>query len=70
MVQGILICMLLTELVIYVGLGRMLVERGMSIAAIVSILLLLAMAWRLSHALGSFLVTSLLRLRDRLQTSR
>ncbi len=64
MIQAILIGMLLTELAIYVGLGRMFVERGMSIAAIVSILLLLALCWRLSHALGSFLLTSLLRLRD------
>ena len=64
MIQAILIGALLTELAIYIGLGRMFVERGMSIAAIVAILLLLAIAWRLSHAFGSFLVTSLLRLRD------
>ena len=65
MVQAILIGMLLTEFAIYVGLGQMFLAQGMSIAAIVSILLLLALCWRLSHALGSFLVTSLLRLRDR-----
>ena len=64
MLQVILLAALLSEFALYVWLGRFLSERGLSIALIVAILLMLALLWRLSHALGSFVVTSILRWRD------
>lgn len=64
MLQAILLTLLLAELTLYVWLARFFSERGMSVAVIVAILLLLALLWRLSHALGSFTVTSVLRWRD------
>lgn len=65
MVQTFLIGLLLSELAFYIWLGNLLLMRGASVAAIVGVLLLLALLWRLNYALGSFLVTSFLRLRDR-----
>ena len=64
MLQVILLALLLSEFALYVWLGRLLSERGMSIVLIVAILLMFALLWRLSHALGSFVVTSFLRWRD------
>ena len=64
MLQVILLTLLLSEFALYVWLGRLLSERGMSIVLIVAILLMFALLWRLSHALGSFTVTSFLRWRD------
>ena len=64
MLQVILLTALLSEFALYVWLGRLLTQQGLSIALVVSILLLLALLWRLSHALGSFVVTSILRWRD------
>ena len=64
MLQAILLTLLLAELTLYVWLARFFSERGMSVAAIVAILLLLALLWRLSHALGSFTIASAIRWRD------
>ncbi len=64
MLQAVLISMLLAEALFYVWLCRFLGERGVSVGIVMAILLLIALVWRLSHALGSFLVTSALRLRD------
>lgn len=64
MLQAILFTLLLAELTLYVWLARFFSERGMSVAVIVANLLLLALLWRLSHALGSFMLTTALRWRD------
>ena len=63
MLQVILLALLLSEFALYIWLWRFLAERGMSIALIVAILLMFALLWRLSHALGSFTATSFLRWR-------
>lgn len=65
MLQAILLTFLLAELTFYVWLGLALSARGFSVFAMSATLLLIALVWRLSHALGSFTVTSALRLRDR-----
>ena len=64
MLQAILLTLLLAEFTLYVWLARFFSERGMSVAVIVANLLLLALLWRLSHALGSFTLTTVLRWRD------
>ena len=64
MLQTILLGMLATEVVFYIWLGNFLSARGVSGAGIAAILLLIALLWRLSHALGSFVVTSVMRGRD------
>lgn len=64
MVQTILLSMLITETVFYVWLCNFLSERGIRGLAIAAILLLIALLWRLSHALSSFVVTSAMRWRD------
>ena len=64
MLQAILLGALLCEAALYVWLCHALDERGVSNVAIVATLLLIAFCWRLSHALGSFVVTSILRWRD------
>lgn len=65
MLQAILLTFLLAELTFYVWLGLALSARGFSVFAMSATLLLIALVWRLSHALASFTVTSALRLRDR-----
>lgn len=65
MLQTILLGALLCEVVLYVWLCHALGEHGVSHIAIVATLLLIAFCWRLSHALGSFVVTSVLRWRDK-----
>ncbi len=64
MLQLILISLLSVEAIFYVWLCHFLDERGVSVAAIATLVLLIALLWRLSHALGSFVVTSVLRYRD------
>ena len=64
MLQTILLSMLATEVIFYIWLGNFLNARGVSGAGIAAILLLIALLWRLSHALGSFVVTSVMRRRD------
>ena len=62
--QAILRSLLLTEIILYGWLCYALNARGVSAGAIASVVLLIAIAWRLSHALVSFIFTSGLRWRD------
>ena len=62
--KAILRSLLLTEIILYGWLCYALNERGVSAGAIASVVLLIAIAWRLSHALVSFSFTSGLRWRD------
>ena len=64
MLQAILLSALLVEALFYVWLSCLLRAQGVSGLAIAAILLLIALLWRLSHALGSFTLTSALRWRD------
>ena len=64
MLQAILLSMLAIEAVFYVWFGNFLSDRGMRGLAIAATLLLIALLWRLSHTLGSFVVTSVMRWRD------
>lgn len=65
MLQAILLSALLCEALLYAWLYHALGERGVSDVAIMATLLLIAFCWRLSHAMGSFVVTSVLRWRDK-----
>ena len=62
--QAILLSALLAEAMLYLWLCSFLGERGVSNVAIAATLILIALGWRMSHALGSFFVTSALRWRD------
>jgi triacylglycerol lipase len=62
--QLILRLLLLTEAILYGWLYCVLDRRGMNGAAIAAIVLLIAICWRLSQALASFVVTSGMRFRD------
>ena len=64
MLQLILISLLGAEAIFYVWLYLSLIGRGVSGSAIAALVLLLALLWRLSHALASFVVTTALRVRD------
>ena len=64
MLQAILLSMLAAEVIFYIWLGNFLGARGVGGAATVAIILLIALLWRLSHALTSFVVTSAWRWRD------
>lgn len=64
MLQAIILSLLLTEVTFYIWLGVFLSDRGQSRGEIAAAVLLIALLWRLSHALGSFVVTSAMRLRD------
>ena len=65
MLQVILLSFLLAELLLYVWLCLILSARNFNVFEIAATLLLIAIAWCLSHALASFTVTSALRWRDR-----
>ena len=60
----ILRCLLLTEAILYASLGFVLSERGNGYGAIAVIVLSIALVWRLSHALGTFVLAAGLRWRD------
>ncbi len=64
MLQAVLLGLLASEVIFYAWLGNFLGERGVSGLAITASLLLMALLWRLSHALISFLITAALRWRD------
>lgn len=64
MLQIWLTALLAIELALYAGLAYRLLEKSMSGAQVAAIIVLLAFLWRLSHALGSYLVVALLRWRD------
>ena len=65
MLQALLLAFLMAELLLYVWLCLFLDERHLNVLEISATLLLIAIAWRLSHALASFTVTSALRWCDR-----
>ena len=64
MLQAFLLAFLLAEAILYVWLYIHLGERGVGPVAIAAIVLMIALVWRLSHALASFVITSALRWRD------
>ena len=64
MLQAILLGLLLTEAIFYLWLCSYLAQRDVGNVAIAAVVLMIALVWRLSHALGSFVVTSALRWRD------
>ncbi len=64
MLQAIFLGMLATEVVFYIWLGNFLGERGVGSVAVAAIIMLIALLWRLSHTLTSFVVTSAWRWRD------
>ncbi len=64
MLQSLILTLLLIELMLYVWLGRHLAILGAEPLRIGALILLIAMLWRLSHALVSYLVATLLRRRD------
>ncbi len=65
MLQALLLALLMAELLLYVWLCLFLGGRHSNVLEIAATLLLIAIAWRLSHALASFTVTSALRWCDR-----
>ena len=64
MLQAYLRRMLLAEAILYVWLCLVLGARGIGPVLSALIVLLIALVWRLSHALGSFAFTAILRWRD------
>lgn len=64
MLQSLVVTLLLIELLLYVWLGRHMAMLGVKPLRIGALILLIAMLWRLSHALGSFLVAAVFRWRD------
>ena len=64
MLQRWLLFLLAAEAAVHVGVAMMLFARGWSAPAIVALVLLCAFLWRLSHALGSFVVCAAMRLLD------
>jgi triacylglycerol esterase/lipase EstA (alpha/beta hydrolase family) len=65
MLQLILLSALFIEAMLYVCLVGVLAARGVSGVAIFGIIFLIAILWRVSHALASYVVTSALRWRDK-----
>ena len=64
MVQSLILTLLLMEVLFYVWLGGHLANLDVGPGQIGALILLIAMLWRLSHALGSYLLAALLRGRD------
>lgn len=65
MLQAILLGALFIEAMLYVWLVGVLAARGVSGIVIFGTILLIAILWRLSHALASYVVTTALRWRDK-----
>ena len=65
MLRTIILTMLLMEFLFYVWLGGHLAHRDASANVIAATILLIALSWRLSHALGSYLLATFLRWRDK-----
>ena len=64
MLKSVLRATLLVEVLFYIWLGGHLAQRETTTAQIAALILLIALLWRLSHALGSHLVAAWLRWRD------
>ena len=64
MLQSLILTMLLIEALFYVWLGGHMYYLGLAPGQIGAIILLVALLWRLSHALGSYLAAAFLRWRD------
>ncbi|MEQ1517305.1 MAG: hypothetical protein ABL931_12545 [Usitatibacteraceae bacterium] len=65
MLQATLLGILSAECIFYAWLCFHLSARGVAPGTIAAIVIVIAALWRLSHALGSFVLTSALRARDR-----
>lgn len=64
MVQSLILTMLLIEALFYVWLGGHMIQISVGAEQIGALILLIALLWRLSHALGSYLAAAFLRWRD------
>jgi len=64
MLQALILTLLITEVLFYIWLGRHLASLGAGPVQIGALILSIALLWRLSHALGSYLVAAFLRWRD------
>ena len=64
MLKSVLRATLLVEVLFYIWLGGHMAQREKTTAQIAALILLIALLWRLSHALGSHLVAAWLRWRD------
>ncbi len=64
MLKSLILVFLLIEVVFYICLGRHMHQLGASPVEIGALILLIAMLWRISHALSSFLVAAAMRWRD------
>jgi len=65
MVSAVILLLLLIEVVIYAGLAIWLTALGVPAGQIAALILLLALLWRLSHALTSYVVAAGYRWRDK-----
>lgn len=65
MLQGLIRGMLLVEVLCYVWLARQLAQGGTPYQQIAALIVAIALLWRLTHALGSYLIAALLRWRDK-----
>lgn len=65
MLRSLILSLLLIEFLLYVWLGRHMAALGSAHLQIGALILIIAMLWRLSHALLSYLVAALLRWRDK-----
>lgn len=65
MLKTLLRSLLAIELLLYVWAGGHLLQAGVDAATTAAVIFLLALLWRLSHSLGSYLLAALLRWRDR-----
>ncbi len=64
MLKSLIFIFLLVEVVLYICLGRHMAQLGSGPVEIGALILLIALLWRLSHALGSFLIAAIWRWRD------
>jgi triacylglycerol esterase/lipase EstA (alpha/beta hydrolase family) len=64
MLKSLLRTLLTIELLLYVWAGGHLLQVGVDGLTTVAVMVLMAMLWRLSHALGSYLVAAAMRWRD------
>ena len=64
MLQALLIAVISAEILLYVWLADMMATRGIGGLSIAATILFIAFCWRLSHALGSFIVSGVMRLID------
>lgn len=65
MLSTLLRTMLAIELLFHVWLGGHLLQGGMRVGAVLALIVMIAMLWRVSQALLSFVVATIMRWRDR-----